>query len=168
MNTVTGVVELISAKPRGNGTAYGVKLNDGNWYGHGFAEPKFSKGDTVSFTYSGQYNNIDIRSVRKEAAQQAPAQAETSAHKAPSGTNPTQLAIQYQASRNAAIAMMEVLVKADAVPAPAKKADKYDAYMSIMDDITNQFHVKTTQVVENGGVFLEELEQVMGNPNDFE
>ena len=170
MITVTGTVEIISAKPRGNGTAYGIKMSDGQWYGHGFVPPKFQKGDNVTFVHDGgQYKNIDVRSVQvtgggvpQAAPQQAPAPQQGGGR-----PNNTQVAIQYQASRNSAIALLEVMLQNAAVALPTKKSDQYDAILALVDDLTNQFHVKTDKVVENGGIVLEELEQAIVHGDDF-
>lgn len=172
MTMVTGVVEILSSKPAGSGTVYNIKVN-GEWFGHGFQKPIFEKGDNISFEYSqkGQYKNVVARTVQvlgggQQQQAQAPAQRGGGGAPAPSKPNDTQMAIQYQASRNSAIETVNILITHSAVPLPTKKADQYEAVMSLIDDITNQFYVKTSKVVENGGVFIEELEQAMGSPDE--
>ena len=55
----------------------------------------------------------------------------------------TQKKIQYQASRNTAIAALDVLLKAEAVKLPAKQADKYDAALALIDELTEHFQQGT-------------------------
>lgn len=173
MNT-TGQVKRILSKPAGKGTAYNfVVVENGQdvWYGHGFAPPKFQEGDTVSFewTQNGNFKNVLPRTVRVVAGEPASSPAPQQSQSAPparGGFGNNQLAIQYQASRNSAIAVVEAAIRSDSLPLPAKKGDRYDALLALVDDLTNQFHIKTDKVVENGGVVLEELEQALAQ-DDF-
>lgn len=59
--------------------------------------------------------------------------------------------IQYQASRNAAIAALESMLRVEAVKLPAKQADKYDAYLALLDTLTEQFNQQTTDLGSGGG-----------------
>lgn len=59
----------------------------------------------------------------------------------------TQKAIQFQASRNSAIAALDVLLKVEAVKLPAKQADKYDAALALLDELTARFQEQTTAVM---------------------
>ena len=65
MNTSQGIVEVVTEKPAGKGTAYNFKLNDGNWYGHGFKKPAFSKGASIKFAWeaNGNWKNVDADTV---------------------------------------------------------------------------------------------------------
>lgn len=177
-NQTSGIVAKIISKPAGNtgGTAYNfviVEAGKDVWYGHGFAPTKFQEGDhiTFSWTASGNFKNVDARSVRVGSA---PAQSQQQQQAAPVAAqggggrfNSTQLAIQYQASRNAAIHLLDVMVTAGALPLPTKKGDQYDAILAIVDDITNQFHTKTDKVVANEGLVLEDLEIAITNNDTF-
>jgi len=66
---VIGIVKAISEKAtRNGGTVYNVKLDTGQddeWFGLGFDEPQFGKGDEIEFdvTYNGDYANVDANSV---------------------------------------------------------------------------------------------------------
>ena len=91
-NLVTGVVEIISEKPRGNGIAYGIKMSDGVWYGHGFIKPKFVKGDDLTFSWvpNGNFKNIEVNTVQVGQAnkpQQAQASGGAPAPHNPNATN---------------------------------------------------------------------------------
>jgi len=167
-NTVTGKVEAISAKPRGNGTAYGIKMSDGNWYGHGFTAPVFAKGDSISFSWdaNGAFKNIDISTVTKEQQQQAPVQS--SGGKSSGGYNDTQISIQYQSSRKDAIEVIGVALAHDALPLPTKKSDRYDAIVAAVNDLTGVFYADVSKTVANGGVVLEELEQAVERDGGWE
>lgn len=57
-----------------------------------------------------------------------------------------QKAIQYQASRNAAIAVLDVMLKAGAVKLPSKQADQYDAVLAVVDEITAHFNTQTSNL----------------------
>lgn len=171
MNTVTGIVKKIKATPRGRGTAYNFVMDDDNWYGHGFAPPKFKENDKVTFSYevNGNFKNVDPRTVKVEQApaQESYKQGGDSRPQKAGGYQNNQVAIQYQASRNSAIAVVQMALEAGSLPLPTKKADQFDAILSIVDDLTVQFHVKTDKVVENGGVVLEELEQAIVTEDNF-
>lgn len=52
--------------------------------------------------------------------------------------------IQFQASRNAAIAALDSMLKVEAVKLPAKQADKYDAYLELLDTLTERFNGQTS------------------------
>ena len=168
MAQAQGTVEKIVQKPtRNGGTAYSFVI-DGTWYGHGFDAPKFGEGDTISFDYqqNGNFKNVNAKSVQKV---QAPAAQEPAQGAAPArnyGSN--QVAIQYQASRNAAIEAVGLALQADALPLPAKKGDKFDALLALISDVTVQFHAATDKVVADGGVYPEELEQQLASHDSFE
>lgn len=62
-----------------------------------------------------------------------------------------QRAIQYQSSRNAAIAAFDVLLKAEAVKLPAKQADKYDAALALIEELTDHFNHQVDGLGNPGG-----------------
>lgn len=168
-NTVTGTVEIISEKPRGTGIAYGIKMSDGVWYGHGFVRPKFQKGDNVTFEYEmkGQYANIVVRSVQVANAASQPQQAAQptqSAPAAPAAPNATQISIQYQSSRKDALEFVKLAMQADALPLPTKKSDRMDALQALVEDTTGRYYAAVSETVKNGGVVLEELEKALASP----
>lgn len=57
-----------------------------------------------------------------------------------------QKAIQYQASRNAAIAALDSMLTVEAVKLPAKQADKYDAYLALLEELTDHFNKQTSSL----------------------
>jgi hypothetical protein len=62
-----------------------------------------------------------------------------------------QATIQYQASRNSAIALLDVLVKNNLVKLPpeSKMADRYDATLALLETLTAKFQDETDNL---GGV----------------
>lgn len=65
---VEGKVKAISEKDVSGGVMRNIKVDiDGNedWFGHGFDEPIFGKGDTIGFEISlnGDFENIDTGTV---------------------------------------------------------------------------------------------------------
>lgn len=170
MSTTTGLVKKIHQ--RGKAFNFVVLENGAEvWYGHGFQPPKFSEGDNITFEWEqkGNFKNVTPNTVQVSSAPATTQQAAPTAARAGGGQNygNTQIAIQYQASRNSAISLADVMLKAGALPLPTKKGEQYDAILNIVDDLTTQFHVKTDKAVANGGVVLEELEQAIVNNDDF-
>jgi len=169
MSTTTGIVEKIA----NNGKAFNIVVS-GEWYGYGFSAPSFTEGQTISFDWkeNGRFKNVVVPSLRVlPAAAETPAPAPEAAPAKAGGRGgygATQLSIQYQSARNAAIEVASLLVSNGALALPPKKGDQADAVMAYIDDLTNQFHVKCDKVVANGGVYEEELEKAMGTPEgDF-
>lgn len=143
-------------------TMYNIEV-DGTWYGHGFKQPEVPEGAYIEFdvVQKGQYKNAE--NVRlSNAAASAPSNPSA----APSGAAPVNkrdVSIQYQSSRKDAIAVLDVLLSHEAVKLPAKQADKFDAALALLDDVTNQFYLKLEDVIEEGGV---QLEDTIPSPGD--
>jgi len=140
---ITGVVEFIGNR---NGI-YSVKVG-GEWYGFYKTAPRCAKGDTVFFEFkmNGKYMNADPKTLEvltKAKVQEAPAQKQV----AGVDWDTRQRSIEFQAARNSALAFVEIVTKTEAVKLPAKQADKYDALMSLVDEVTGKFFNDTQQVV---------------------
>ena len=164
MSNTTGTISRVHM--RGQAANFVV---DDVWYGFGFDAFNFKEGDVVSFEWTpkGDYKNVKKGSM-VAASGAAPAQAQAqSAPSAPSKPSNTQLAIQFQASRNAAIAFVELAARLDAVPLPAKKGDRLDALQALISDTTTLYHIDTDVVVRNGGVTMEEMEAPLVSGDDF-
>lgn len=154
-----GYVEKIGTKngvgKNGPWTLYSVCIA-GDWYGAGFDKPACDEGDFVNYEIeqNGKYKNIKSISV-------------ASAPAAPSGNNSggngvqrvdtRDISIRYQSSRKDALQLTEILLANDALAVPAKKADKADAIIAFVEDVTNQFYVKLQDVMDAGGVSAEDL-----------
>jgi hypothetical protein len=66
MSTCIGRVEALTEKPTSNGgMAYNFKMDNGEWFGHGFSKPIFDKGSNIQFvwTANGKWKNVDTSSV---------------------------------------------------------------------------------------------------------
>lgn len=90
MNKVTGEVVAVGSKPVN--TKWGEKTThsfqvDGVWYKTGFKKGKFSKGDTITFTYvEGPYgNDVDVASISTGGGATASAPAASAAKSAYTG-----------------------------------------------------------------------------------
>lgn len=56
----------------------------------------------------------------------------------------TQKRIQLQASRNSAIATASAALAAGILPVPAKKADAFDAFVAVIDELTERYNNQTS------------------------
>jgi hypothetical protein len=131
MPTATGVVEYAGVK-NGNGNC---KLDDGNWYSFYKQVPTFEKGDTVSFDYAqkGTFRNGKIDTV---VVMKGEGGTKAGSKDVPSNQD----VIRYQAARNTAVQLLQLAASQDALPLPAKKADKYDALMGMFYELTDTFY----------------------------
>lgn len=66
-------------------------------------------------------------------------------------TDPVQVSITQQSARNAAIELVKVALQHDACPLPAKKADKFDALLDLVDTVAERYYLQTTEVAKAGG-----------------
>lgn len=180
-NIVSGnVVEVIT---RGNAT--NIKLDDGKLYGCGFDGVPCKQGDFVSFaTYqNGKYTNADVKTMevsegKPQQQKQAPAPQQSGGgmskddywRRKEESDASRQRVIEWQSARNAAIHVAEVAVAADALPLPAKKADKFDGLVDIIESITRRYYDEATTVKEGGevGQAAVQTEQAGGSDGGFE
>lgn len=152
--TAQGVVEYIGQK----GKAWNVKMSDGQWYGHGFKQPSFGKGDHVKFEYTvnGNFKNITVNSVTKSAAAPAPATA-PEVNKYTNGTvavnveKPKQeywdnkdARITFLACRNTAVEIVRLAIDKEAIKMPAKTADKLNVIMASLDEVADMLYTRAT------------------------
>lgn len=176
-NVVQGVVERITQ--RGRATNICVA---GTWYGCGFNGVPCQEGDEVTFsvTQNGNFLNADVNSMEvlssgnqappRQQQQRGGYQQRRSAPRASSGGAPagnpkddywkqreerdveTQRRIQYQASRNSAIAAVAAALEKDILPLPATKAKAFDAYLAMIDELTERYNNATSGEAQNGPV----------------
>lgn len=169
MSEVFGTVQRVVGKQRGNGTAYSVQMDDGEWYGHGFQQPAFTQGAQIGFdiAWNGQYKNIDVGSVQVHQAgqpqQQAPQQQQGGGqqlyNKPRGGGNSgggggrekywddkakddkiRQKQIQWQAARNTSIEFVKMAIENGAVKLPAKQAEKFEALLALVDEVARDYY----------------------------
>lgn len=165
-----GHVNKISTKQgvgkNGPWTMYNLEI-DGTWYGCGFNNPNVPEGSFVEFdvVQKGQYTNANnVRLAQGMSAPQTPQAASTPAAPAQAPrVNSRDVSIQYQSSRKDAIQTLGVLLESEAIKLPAKQADKYDAAMALIEEITAQYYIKLENVIEAGGVELEDAIPAPGN-----
>lgn len=133
MSSVTGEVARIFSNDSGT---FNVKMSDDEMYGFFKTKPNFKEGDTVTFSYSqrGKYRNADPKTVVVVAAPAAGQSATSSA-----GLS-NQDIIRYQAARNSALTFLQLAAQTDAVKLPAKQAEKYDALMGLVHEVTDRFY----------------------------
>ena len=160
METYTGVVGRVFNR----GKMWSLNCGD-EWYGCGYNKPDCVDGQTVSFNWDSNegkdgrvYKNV-IKGSLKVDSNAAPAKASTPT---PASRD---VSIQYQSSRKDAIAVLPILLEAGGIPLPSKQADKHDAILAIINDLTNKFYLDIQATVDNGGV---DVEDMVATPEDFE
>jgi len=139
MNTSQGKVEIITEKAAGNGFAYNFKLSDGEWYGHGFAKPKFAKGASVKFMWeaNGKWRNVDTASV--EVVEDARPVVHT-APKASGGVDwdGKDKRITFLACRNTAVEITKMALEHGAVKLGAK--DKLAILVATVEEVAGDLY----------------------------
>jgi hypothetical protein len=162
-----GKLEKVIAKKLSNGFIHSVKIDD-VWYGAGFKRPAAQEGEYVEFEwytndkgYATIKGEITVINRPATAAQQAPAR------QAPGGVGGAvtkdqywenkeardvniQKGIQFQAARNAAINVADVLLKNDCLSLGQAKAKKTDILLAFIDELTVKYFENVSQFVENG------------------
>lgn len=152
MSKVVGVVESIKDFPSPRGTMYSIKVN-GVMYGTGSVQPKAGVGDTVAFevTENGKYKNANMKTFSVEAG--APVGAPTSTGGGGSSYSDRQPVIARQAALNTAVAFLEVVVAAGALPVPAKASseEKYGILEALRNELAEEFYIASTEGRAPGG-----------------
>ena len=133
---------------------YNIKAQDGEWYGYGKVRPTFSEGDEIEFEFkmNGKYMNVDTKTVQVTGQRERTSAPRTRPTEVMSkddywsrkeaNDQLTQREIRHQASRNAAIAWMDVLMKNNVIPFPAK-GDKLDIAEGYLTQFTDMFIAAT-------------------------
>lgn len=141
-----GIVEDVRAYDTKFGKMYSVIL-EGESYGTGKEPPKVNAGDQVEFefSYNGKYRNIDMKSGIKVTGR-APAQGHKTAA-ASLRNDDRQTIISKQAALNSALAFVDMLLKAEAVPGitkTAKAEQKYGILEALVLDRADFFYKLNT------------------------
>lgn len=179
---------------------YGVLMDDEQWYGHGSDQPKFNEGDLIEFEYDENqkgtrvYKNIIPKSVQVISASNGDKGVESGGSSRQSGSAPkqgktmtkdnywenkaaedikTQKAIRYQASRNSAIEVVDLLLKNECVSLGNAKQKKAGIVEELVEHYTNEYYNKTLEVQDTDGPIGEEGPQSasvrnMDEGGDFE
>lgn len=146
-NTVSGIVQSIDTRETKFGTMYSAKVN-GTSYGVGKYPPKCKAGDNVTFnvTYNGQYANMDVKSLQVVSGGPA---APVAAAGAPARSNyedPKQTTIAKQSALNSAVAFLQVLQAADALPVSktVKPAERLKTIEAMLVHYRAKFYLEST------------------------
>lgn len=168
-NINNGVVEVVHAN---NGGFYGVKIGN-DWYSFGKKKPAFDKGAVVSFEFTTNdrgYKNA-VESSLEIGGGGAPAPQTRTAKATGTGREDywankevrdieVQKKIQFQASRNAAIAAFAALQGAGVVNLGKTANKQQDIALALIDELTQRFQEGT----DNLGV---EVEDTAADDGDF-
>jgi len=160
MEAAKGTVEKVFRNKAGY---YNANV-DGEWYGTGAKNPpSFDEGDYIEFTFTrnGKFMNMDPSSVqKKEASVSSGAKVSSFAKKSAGGKDDywakkeerdanVQASINWQSSRNAAIAAVGAMIQNDVVSMPSAKAKRYDVFMALVDEVTTRYFHDTQHVFDN-------------------
>lgn len=165
---VQDTVQRVISRKTPKAVAYTVQLQNEGYIGVGFQAPPCNEGDVISLQYELNdrgykqmvKGSMQVISSGAPAPEPQPQQAPQAAQGGESKQGywdakakkdlDTQRAIQYQASRNAAIDVAKVALENDCLSLGAKKADKLDILLSFVDEITDRFNQDVSDVVQNG------------------
>jgi hypothetical protein len=159
-NMTQGRIQYLNEKPFGNKTLYSFKLfEDETLYMCGDKAIPAKKGDYVTFDATQNPKGQTIVNTRTLQVKQAEVQtARTGGFVKDTGKDDywnkreardldTQKKIEWQASRNSAIAAANVILANGALKMPAKEAGKYEAVLALIDELTARFHAQTLNVL---------------------
>ena len=138
---IEGVVMHVSEKartgPNGPYKTYSVKMNTGEgeqWFSFGFKKPAIALNQQIKFvvTQNGDFWNADPDTV--ETIKTAEAAAPAVMAKAVANVDNRQRSIVFQSAYERAILLINGALVHGAVKLPAKAADKFDVYLSLIDE----------------------------------
>lgn len=140
MSKVVGVLESVKQF----GKMYSIKV-DGVMYGTGSVEPKAGVGDTVAFvvTENGKYKNADMKTFSVEAGAPVRAPAASGGN----SYNDRQPVIARQSALNSAIAFVQMIVDAGALPGTTAKStpdEKYGIAEALVNEKAEEFYECST------------------------
>lgn len=155
--------------------SFTLKEEDG-FFGCGISDPKVKKGDIIEFDYeivNGRATvvidtiNLLSSAPSDRASGHSSTGSESSKANGGGGGNAqyweektkrdiendeyrrsNDVRIQYQSARNAAIEVAGILIAAGLIQIPEKKGAGYDVVMGKIEDLTNEFFQKTSNVGE--------------------
>ena len=148
MSNVTGIVNEVKAFPTKTGSTMYSLIVDGTRYGLGSTAPGCKIGDTVSFDVveKNGYMNVAPRTLKTVASGGAGAAVKQVAQAA-NANDVRQDTISKQAASNTAIAFVNMLVGADAIPGVTAKMDpakKYDILEALVEKKAADFFAFAT------------------------
>lgn len=167
MSTFKGFIAKINSKQGKSAsgrpyTLWSIKLEneDGTeqekWLSAGFDKPEANEGDYVEITAEENAKGyLDVKSIKH--LKNPPAKVVAGGTKAPNThVSTTQTSIHFQSARNAAIAVLGILVAKDALPISAAKtkageAARYEEIMALVDKLTVRYFIdaETHRILES-------------------
>src|SRR5580698_4422488 len=155
-------VEAISSRPAGRGTAYSFKGSDNTWYGLGFKEPTFAKGDFVKFdcTKSGNYNNVVPNTIiiLEKVPAGKPELPEAGVKKEPGYWDNKDKAIGLGAARKASLEFVDLAIRNGAVPYDKVAVkDRLELLEKLVERYTAYFYLCNEAMIKNESSYIETL-----------
>lgn len=158
-----GYVTFAGDKKFGNKTLYSFRIgSEDKWFRTGATAHGLNRDDHVEFSYNQEAgsNNVDVSSIRrisdsplKPAATTAPALVNNREKYWDDKAISDKLKerqIQYQSARNAAIAVVDILVRDKILQlATGAKADNVAVVLGKIGDLTDEFFAKVLEVKED-------------------
>ena len=140
---IVGKVQRVKEKTTSYGVMYDIQVQD-QWYGCGKKHPGCNEGDMVKFNtrQNGNFTNVQGAVTVMEEATQSQQTGGQSAQ--PSGPN-TQQRIEYQNSRNVAVALLPHLIGAMGDLAKPASAEEV---LALLRDTTNVLFEDTLRLDE--------------------
>ena len=140
-NQISGVIQQLKSKQTKIGEMWDINVN-GDWFGVGKYKPKAKEGDYVTFTpeYNGNFKNVERGTLKVSAnkpanvGNSAPA---TNVRAASNSFDARQDAISRQAASNTAIAWLNMLHTAGALPIATSKSK--GSQQEALDTIRRQY-----------------------------
>lgn len=178
----TGVVQKIGSVMRktryGDKPVFSFLLND-NWYQTGFKDSGVKPGDVIEFSFEEDkygrqvdVDDVDITGsepvpvaapVSTGGRQQAPA---TGSGRGNDYWDGQSRLITYQASRNAAIAIVSALLDADKIVLPKVEKKQAGAVLDLVDEITTRYFTESSDNARLESILDEENEDSTVDPVD--
>lgn len=155
MSETSGVIQTIKTKQVGsnNKTAYDIQVA-GQWYGYGFFKPNAKEGDYVTFTVSqnGNFKNVERGTLKVGKAPKDYSETKTAVKAAVGSYDARQDTISRQAASNTAIAWVNTLLAAGALPAAPKTKG---AFQAALDTLRVEYEKKFYEA--NSGVAWKDI-----------
>jgi membrane-bound inhibitor of C-type lysozyme len=147
-----GRIKFLNEREWNGKSLYSFKLeNDEASYMCGGDKPNASKGDFVTFevrqNQKGQ-NIVDVKTLAVKKSEVVSGAAPSAGREGywsqrEKSDDTRQSRIEWQAARNSAIALADVILKNAALKMPAKETAKYDAVVALVAELTTKFFEET-------------------------
>ena len=137
-NEISGVIQQLKSKQTKIGEMWDIQVN-GDFYGVGKYNPKAKEGDYVTFTpeYNGNFKNVERGTLKVSANKPANTTPAQNVRAASNSFDARQDAISRQAASNTAIAWLNLLHTAGALPIATSKSK--GSQQEALDTIRRQY-----------------------------